>query len=140
MIIRRANWPALAIAMTSSGAVEECGWPPLENRGLSNCELNSRNPNCSVVSNKQALDGTPENESGKVVKLRKAGFPKPYEFWSGSFFISDCADSTQLAARKRELASPFCFFHARFPQANRGEVREMRNAETIPDIIAGKPT
>src|SRR5262245_16769142 len=40
------------------------------------------------------------------------------EFWSGSFFISDGADSTQRAARRRALASPFCFFQARFPEAH----------------------
>jgi hypothetical protein len=40
------------------------------------------------------------------------------EFWSGSFFIGDGSDSTRRAARRRERASPFCFFQARFPQAH----------------------
>jgi hypothetical protein len=38
--------------------------------------------------------------------------------WSGSFFIGNGADSTQRAARRRELASHFCFFQPRFPQAH----------------------
>ena len=40
------------------------------------------------------------------------------ELWSGSFFIGDGGDSTQRAARRRERADLFCFFHARFPQAH----------------------
>jgi|SRR5262249_49475337 len=40
------------------------------------------------------------------------------ELCSGSFFISDGADSTRRAARRRERACLFCIFHARFPQAH----------------------
>src|SRR5215510_10907899 len=51
------------------------------------------------------------------------------ELWSGSFFIGDGADSTRRAAWRRELASPFCFFQARFPQAHLRSAVELRLGE-----------
>jgi hypothetical protein len=51
--------------------VEESGWSPPENRRLSNCELNSRKPNCSAVSNRPAANGIPRCESGKFTMTRR---------------------------------------------------------------------
>ena len=52
---------------------------------------------------------------------------------SGSFFISDGADSTQRAARRRERASPFCFFQTRFPQAQ-GRLIDPVNGNPILEV------